>query len=210
MLGARGPGVNLRDDSPPAAQPAATEARFALLEAEHRACLARCRRASARERELVDVAVAALRLRDVATPRDVLLAIESLFANLFATEDLVIYEVGVDMLRPLSALGAGAALGTATRGHGPVGRAVSDRAPVIARDRPLALSDEGPRAVACVPLVVGACVVAVVVALSFAERIGPAPDVELVELAARHAALAFWNASIDGAASSERTTLRCR
>ncbi len=204
--------MNLRDTSPPAAHPAATEARLALLEAEYRACLARCRRAAARERQLVDVALAALRLREVETPRDVLLAIESLFANLFATEDLVVYDVGVDTLRPLTALGAGAALGVVARAHGPIGRAASDRVPLVARERPFSLSEIGsdPRAVACVPLVVGACVVAVVVALTFAERVGPAPDDALVEIAARHAAFALWSASIDGAASSERATLRCR
>jgi GAF domain-containing protein len=176
------------------------------LETERGVYSDNCRALLERNRELVSVAIAALRLHEASSRRHVYLAIELLFANLFGTQDLAIYEADSRALHLVAALGAGARLGHLSLGAGGIGKVASARVPYLASASRHAFREELDGDIAAiVPLCVGSATVGVVVALrSFAPPRDP-PDRDLLELIARQAALALWNQALDEPTSTRPT-----
>jgi hypothetical protein len=177
------------------------------LETERSVYLDRCRALFERNRELVNVAIGVLRLREASSRRHVHQAIETIFANLFGTGDLAIYEADSRALHLVAALGAGARLGHVALGTGIIGRAASARMPYLASSRKPRSAEVDLDITAIVPLCVGQATVGVVVAL---RSLGPArepPDRDLLDLLARQSALALWSQVLDEPKST-RTTQR--
>jgi hypothetical protein len=191
--------------------PADIDERATSIEADHRETRERCRAAEQRIRELTDVATSALRLHDVTAHHEVLLTIETLFSNLLGAHDLAVCEVTPSGLKPLTTLGAAVKLGPGTLDRGPIARLAAGGVTYLAGAAAPRLLGAHPdlELAAAVPLRVGGTVVAVVLALRFVGADTTLPDRTLLELAAHHAALALWNASLRSApSSSSRTTRR--
>jgi hypothetical protein len=193
---------------------ATLETRLDALVAENRSCAQRYRACQQYNRELVAVAIASNKLHEARSRGEVLGSIETMFANLLGVTDLAVMEIEGSELRLLTALGAGARLGRIRLDGGPIAHAAATSRPYIADARrtmrPTVL-DVGfgldMELAALLPLWVGGCVIAMVIAVRPCGGQREPPDAELVAQLSRQAALALWSAALEPPPSA-RTTRR--